>query len=130
MKDAREPWLKPIGASSKVLSDLKAAVPSLPSSYLSLLASGNGGETSLASSAGNFCLDSAEFALDYFKSDTYTATDVFVFGGDGGGTLFAFDMSKDEPWPIVEYDPIDPEGSMAIVADSFDSFLQLAGDEA
>jgi hypothetical protein len=123
MSATREAWLHPEGASYQTLSALRATVDGLPESYLALLTRGNGGETSLAVPPFNFCLDSAEAALDYWRSGTYTLPGVFVFGGNGGGALLALDMRHARPWPIVSFDPIDPAGSIETVAVDFDSFL-------
>ena len=121
-------WLNPEGASQEILSQLQAEVGPLPSSYLDILRVGNGGETGLTVSPLNFCLDTAESALDYWRSGTYTTSGVFVFGGNGGGTLLAFDISSAGRWPVVEFDPIDPQGSIAMVARDFESLLALVGE--
>ncbi len=93
MKNSTRNWLFSEGASSTVLRELSLKVGSLPNSYLELLGQGNGGEVGLKVSPFNFCLDTAESALDYWKSGTYTTNGVFVFGCDGGGSLCAFDLS-------------------------------------
>jgi len=100
-------------------------VPLLPSAYLALLSRGNGGEAELSVAPFNLCIDSAESALDYWRSGTYTMTGVFVFGGNGAGELLAFDMRQPEPWPVISFDPIDPEGSVEMVASDFPLFLRL-----
>lgn len=125
MHDLGLGWLSSKGASSAVLRDLSSIVGPLPASYLALLRRGNGGEVGLKVSPLNFCLDSAESALHYWKSGTYTASKVFVFGGDGGGSLLAFDLSEPEEWPVVCFDPIDPQGTLTVVAPDFDSLLAL-----
>jgi hypothetical protein len=125
MKRSVPSWLSREGAPSALLLELNSKVGPLPASYLALLARGNGGEVGLKASPLNFCLDSAEAALDYWQSGTYTASGVFVFGGNGGGTLLAFDLSVPGNWPVVCFDPIDPEGSWEVVAPDFDSFLEL-----
>ncbi|MFZ6843589.1 SMI1/KNR4 family protein [Undibacterium sp. RuTC16W] len=127
MKNSTRSWLFSEGASSTTLRELSLQVGPLPDSYLELLGQGNGGEVGLKVSPFNFCLDTAESALDYWKSGTYTASGVFVFGCDGGGSLFAFDLSTSGKWPVVCFDPIDPEGSMEAVAPDFESLIgQLA----
>lgn len=125
MKDSARSWLFPEGASSAVLRELRLKVGPLPNSYLDLLGHGNGGEVGLKVTPSNFCLDPAEAALDYWRSGAYTATGVFVFGGDGGGSLLAFDLSSAGKWPVVCFDPIDPEGSMQTIALDFESLLKL-----
>jgi hypothetical protein len=97
----------------------------LPASYLSLLALGNGGEVGLSVSPLTLCLDSAEVALEYWRSGIYTISGVFVFGGNGGGELLAFDLRNAGEWPVVAFDPIDPEGSIEVVAPDFDGLLAL-----
>ena len=73
----------------------------------------------------NFCLDPAEAALDYWQSGTYTASEVFVFGSNGGGDYLAFDLSVPGKWPVVCFDPIDPQGSLEVVAPDFENFLLM-----
>lgn len=58
------------------------------------------------------------------------ATVWFVFGGDGGGELYAFALTGEQPWPVVRFDGIDPEGSVEDVAESFASFMQLLATAA
>ncbi|MBD8872231.1 SMI1/KNR4 family protein [Rhodanobacter sp. DHB23] len=125
MATPRESWLNNAEASSDALDALLLAVPALPQNYINLLARGNGGEVELAISPYNFCLDSAEAALNYWGSGTCTMQNVFVFGGNGGGALLALDMRAPEPWPVISFDPIDPEGSIENVATNFSSFLSL-----
>jgi Tfp pilus tip-associated adhesin PilY1 len=48
-----------------------------------------------------------------------------VIGGDGGGELYAFDLSGEQPWSVVRFDGIDSEGSVEKVAQSFVIFMQL-----
>lgn len=121
----KEEWLADEPSSPGALSALREAVPLLPSAYLSLLSRGNGGEAELSVSPFNLCIDSAESALEYWQSGSYTMNGVFVFGGNGGGELLAFDMRQKEPWPVISFDPIDPEGSVGIVADEFSLLLKL-----
>jgi hypothetical protein len=129
MKTVR--WLSAGGASPDALRELVAAVGPLPQTYLDLLACGDGGEVSLSVSPFTLCLDSAEDALSYWKSGTYTEMDVFVFGGNGGGILLAFYIGKPDQWPVVEFDPIDAEGSMKLVTPDLESLLELVqGHEA
>jgi hypothetical protein len=122
---AREKWLANVPASPAALGALRDAVPSLPAEYLALLSRGDGGEVGLTASPLNLCIDTAEAALAYWYSGTYTMLGVFVFGGDGGGTSLAFDMRGQEPWPVISFDPIDPKGSTEWVADSFLDLLDL-----
>src|SRR4051812_42615580 len=84
-------WLVSPGASSDALNELVLEAGPLPRSYLECLRLGNGGEVGLRVSPWNMCLYSAESALDYWRSGTYTTQQVFVFGSSGGGDLLAFD---------------------------------------
>lgn len=129
MKDSVPAWLSPKGASVEVLHELQAEVGPLPLAYLDLLRLGNGGEVGLSVDPLVFCLDSAEAALSYWRSGAYTMNGVFVFGGNGGGELLAFDLRTPGKWPVVSYDPIDPEGSIQQVADDFESFLDLVQED-
>ena len=123
-EEFRESWLSDEPASVAALAALCSAVPGLPDAYRSLLQRGNGGEASLNSEPFSLCLDSAESALDYWSSGTYTIEDAFVFGGNGGGTLYALDM-RSMPWSVVSFDPIDPPGSIQSLAPDFDTFLSV-----
>lgn len=86
---------------------------------------GNGGEVGLCVDPLVFCLEPAESALGYWRSGTYTMEGVFVFGGNGGGDLLAFDLRIPGQWPVVCFDPIDPEGSVQRIAPSFEGLLAL-----
>ena len=125
MSPDKPSWLSPRGASEEVLKELQSSVERLPASYLSLLRLGNGGEVGLSVSPYTLCLDSAEDAISYWKSGTYTIQNAFVFGGNGGGDLLAFDMRFPDTCPVICFDPIDPEGSIKQVAPSFEKFVAL-----
>lgn len=122
---AKECWLADEAAPFESLRKLREAIPLLPASYIALLSRGNGGEAPLSVSPFNLCLYEAESALDYWLSGTYTLDGVFVFGGNGGLEALAFDMRGRQPWPVISFDPIDPEGSLAAVASDFSSLLDL-----
>jgi hypothetical protein len=77
----------------------------------------------------NFCLDSAESALDYWLSGTYTKQGVFVFASDGGGGLIAFELGICDQCPVICFDPISPDDSTELVAASFEKLLELCEDE-
>jgi hypothetical protein len=108
-----------------VLKEMQSTVVGLPSSYLDLLRLGNGGEVGLFVNHYTLCLDSAEDALAYWKSGTYTIQEAFVFSGDGGGELLAFDMRQPGICSVVCFDPIDPEGSVEHIAPSFEQFIAM-----
>lgn len=121
-------WQSPVGAPPEILEALHASVGALPAVYLDLLRAGNGGEAGLRCRPLNLCLDPAEAALDYWRSGTCTAKAVFVFGGSGGGDLLAFDLRTPGQWPVVCFDPIDPEGSMEVVAPDLQGLLSQVED--
>jgi SMI1 / KNR4 family (SUKH-1) len=125
MNAAAHPWLYEVPASAEVLRDLRSVDERLPDAYLDLLQQGNGGEVGLQVDPFMLCLDSAEDALSYWRSGTYTADGVFVFGGNGGGALLAFDLRSPDRRPVVFFDPIDPEGSMELLAADFTGLLAL-----
>ena len=118
-------WLSAPGASPEVIDRLQREVPSLPKSYLDLLRTGNGGEVGLRVSPYNLCLDSAESALDYWLSGTYTKQDVFVIGGNGGGELIAFDLGRTAENRVVSFDPISPDDSTEVIAENLEKLLEL-----
>src|SRR5262245_9033047 len=128
MTTKRERWLCSEGASREVLDELRSAVGPLPQGYIDLLSRGNGGEVDLRCAPLVLCVDSAESALDYWRSGTYTTSGIFVFGGNGGGKLLAFDVSTPGKWPVVCFDPIDPEGSMKVIAPDFEGLLAQVAD--
>ena len=68
-------WLVATGAPTSSIERLEQEVSGLPTSYLKCLSVGNGGEVGLSVSPYNFCLDSAESALDYWLSGMYTKRD-------------------------------------------------------
>ena len=123
MSPGPERWLSSEGASPQVLAELRSAVGALPQAYIDLLSRGNGGEVELRCNPHVLCLDSAESALDYWRSGTYTKAEVFVFGGNGGGELLAFDLSTPGKWPVICFDPIDPDGSTRVFAPDFEGLL-------
>ncbi|TFF13929.1 hypothetical protein EXW72_07250 [Pseudomonas sp. BCA14] len=121
-------WIGNEGASIEALNALRAAAPrDLPFEYYQLLTYSNGGEGPLTYPLFNFCLDPAETASDASQIALFEeiASGLFVFGGDGGGQLFAFDLRGAAPWPIVRFDGVDPRGSMFTVAARFSEFAKL-----
>lgn len=119
------PWLSELPASAEVLRDLQAIDERLPAAYLDLLRQGNGGEVGLRVDPFMLCLDSAEAAIRYWRSGTYTTEGTFVFGGNGGGALLAFDLRSPGTPPVICFDPIDPEGSIEVIAADFTGLLAL-----
>jgi hypothetical protein len=124
MNTAR-PWLYEEPVSAEALRDLQAVDERLPVAYLDLLRQGNGGEVGLRVNPFMLCLDSAEDAISSWRSGTYTAEGVFVFGSNGGGALLAFDLRSPGNLPVVFFDPIDPKGSMDVLATDFTGLLAL-----
>lgn len=116
-------WLSSEGASPQLLDELVTAVGPLPVSYLQLLSLGNGGEVELQCAPHNLCLDSAESAISFWRSGSYTKAGIFVFGGDGGGELLAFDISQAGKWPVLCFDPISPNDSARVIASDFEGLL-------
>lgn len=123
-------WIGNAGASVEALNALRAAAPrDLPFEYYQLLRYSNGGEGPLPDPLYNFCLDPAETASDASQIALFEeiTSGLFVFGGDGGGQLFAFDLRGAAPWPIVTFDGVEPRGSMFTAAASFAEFAKLIG---
>jgi len=119
-------WSKAQGASQAAISALQdAAGFELPKEYVELLEFSNGGEGPMPEPFGVFCLDRAEDAGNPGQIGLYPGW--FVFGGNGGLELFAFDLTGTSPWPVLAFDGIDPDGSVRRVADDFTKFLQLIG---
>lgn len=116
-------WLSPNGAPPETIRRLRAEVADFPAAYHELLSIGKGGEVGLKVSPFNLCLNPAESALSYWKSGKYTVKGVFVFGGNGGGGLLAFDMRKPGHTPVISFDPIDPDGSNENVARNFEKLI-------
>lgn len=127
MNPCKPSWLLPQGASEQVLKELQTAVVGLPVSYIDFLRLGNGGEVELSVNPYTLCLDSAEDALAYWQSGTYTIKEAFVFGGNGGGELLAFDMRQPGSCSVVCFDPTDPAGSIEKVAPNFEQLIAMAG---
>ncbi|WP_454688511.1 SMI1/KNR4 family protein [Achromobacter aloeverae] len=128
-------WFKADGATTDVISALRSVSPAaVPARYYELLAFSNGGEGPLPVQPFNFCLDTAEEVAASARDGRYKEffADFFVFGGNGGGELIAFDMRVDAPWPIVAIDMtnIDLEESVASVAPDFEKFVEMIGLEA
>jgi len=125
-------WFQKQPASPKAIADLRAELSvDLPQEYFDLLAFSNGGEGPLSVSPYTFCLDSAEEALDYNKTNSLHDhfPGLFIFGGNGAGELIAFDIRALKPWPIVAFDSANTDLTESVVpiAKDFAGFLSLAG---
>ncbi len=121
-------------ASPEALEALRrAAGIDLPDDYLAFLAISNGGEAPLGIEPGYVVIDSAEDATSQKLQRTFEEffPGFFVFGGNGGGELFAFDHRGSKPWPVVMIDMtnIDLKESVVRVADDFSQLAQQMGVE-
>lgn len=121
-------WYKVGGASEAEIERLqRAAGFDLPTEYVEFLRFSNGGEGPLCEPWCVFCLDDAATAGSPVQTTLYPGR--FVFGGNGGLELFAFDLTGSAPWPVVAFDGANPEDSVQQVADDFAAFVQLIGPE-
>jgi hypothetical protein len=105
----------------------------LPLAYLQLLAFSNGGEGPLPVQPWNFCLDPAEVASQNWREQTFAEffPGFFVFGSNGAGELFAFDLRVANPWPVVALDSAncDLRDTVLSVAKNFDAFMGVLGQK-
>ena len=127
-------WYGNAPAESGALDRLRnIAGISLPQNYLAFLAWSNGGEGPLGIEPGYIVIDSAEDAATQKEQKLFEEffSGFFMFGGNGGGELLAFDLRADEPWPIVMIDMtnIDLKESVVRIADNFHDLLKHIGTE-
>jgi hypothetical protein len=120
-------WRAEAPASVHSLELSRAAVaPGIPDTYFQLLSFSNGGEGDLGIEPGWFCPWPAEEVisnnLDY---EVVSYGSYFGFGSNGGGELFAFDLSGVPPWPIVMFAFIG--GEPRRIASDFDDFVRKVG---
>ncbi len=105
----------------------------LPDEYLKFLAFSDGGEGPLAIDPGYVVIDPAADAADQKEEKTFEEffPGFFMFGGNGGGELFAFDLRGSRPWPVVMIDMtnIDLKESVVPIATDFSEFLKHIGKE-
>jgi len=121
-------------AKSEALDRLRrVAGVQLPEDYFSFLTFSDGGEGSLAIDPGYIVIDSAEDAASQKEKKTFDEffPGFFMFGGNGGGELFAFDVRGPMPWPIVMIDMtnIDLKESVVRIAEDFSDLLKHIGKE-
>jgi hypothetical protein len=103
----------------------------LPSDYLEFLRVSNGGCGDIP--VDPWCFDSLWTAeklvvcnRDYEVAEYCPS--FFGIGSSGGGEMFAFDMRKAQPWPIVHIPFIGMEPAAALpVAPDFRSFVAMFG---
>ncbi|WP_324750427.1 SMI1/KNR4 family protein [Sphingomonas sp. LY54] len=124
-------WYRMEGASVQAIEALRATAPDeLPESYVQLLMISDGGEGPLPVSPFNLCLDPAREVIARIADGNHAqpAFDGFlIFGGNGGGEYFAFDMRLGAPWPVVAIDMVAGRESAEVVASNFDRFIDLIG---
>jgi len=105
----------------------------LPDEYFAFLAFSNGGEGPLGVDPGYIVIDSAEDAASQKEKKTFEEffPGFFMFGGNGGGELFAFDLRGSKPWPVVMIDMtnIDLKESVVRVAEDFRQLVPHIGIE-
>ncbi len=118
------------GASDAQIEVLKAICPIvLPESYLALLAESDGAEGGLSVDPLWLVIyDAAEvIAIATGGAFAEHVPGTFLFGGNGGGEVFAFETVAERTGRIVTVDLTDPDSGPKIrpVADSFDALLAL-----
>lgn len=96
----------------------------LPSDYADFLRCSNGGEGSVGASYVRLYRAEELLELNEGYSLAEFAPGLFLFGSDGGGEAFCFDM-RTPAMPIVmmPFVPLDPEDAIVVGA-SFDEFLE------
>jgi len=102
----------------------------LPCEYLDFLRLSDGGSGSLAVSPFWFQIWSAADVLKlnkgYGRDEFYP--ELFLFGSSGGGSLIAFELRDQHPWPIVSMDWYDSKRECVDkLAPDFLSFVRLLG---
>jgi len=128
--DQSADWWRNFPCPEEELLQLVAAAPlRLPDDYLGFLRLANGGEGSLAVSPGWFRIWPAGKVLeanrDYERDEFYP--DLFLFGVCDSN-LFAFNLKRPFPWPLVALDYLDDKREcMDQVADNFTEFARLLG---
>nr|WP_314877222.1 SMI1/KNR4 family protein [uncultured Pseudomonas sp.] len=126
-------WHQVPGATCAALASLRDIAPrQLPDEYYLLLSHCNGGEGPLPVEPQYFILYPAEDAASPEQLSLYQqmAPGMFVIGDNGGSEVVAFDLrANSAPWPVVCFDPIDPMGSILLIAQNFKSFVALVGRE-
>lgn len=132
MLEGRE-WHRSLGATTEALEAFRAVIPSgMPASYISLLSFSDGGEGPLAVQPFYLCLDSTTEIVASRSSATPRQSEfenIFIFGSNGGGEYLALDLRRSQPWPVVSVDMVVGIESAEVVAEDFDSFLNLVGVE-
>lgn len=127
-------WSGNPSANSEAIDRLrKVAGVHLPEDYYRFLKFSDGGEGPLAIDPGYIVIDSAEDAASQKENKIFDEffPGFFMFGGNGAGELFAFDVRDLKPWPIVMIDitNIDLAESVVRIANDFSDFLKHIGKE-
>lgn len=128
-------WHGREGASSAELDGFRSFIPTtLPQGYYDLLGFSNGGEGPFGVQPCWFVLDTTEEAATAWTDKVHAEffPDLFVFGSNGGGEAFAFDLNADGV-RIVYFDAMNTNLADSVVelATSMDAFIDLIGiDEA
>jgi hypothetical protein len=126
-------WSSESGATAEEVSELRRQFTlEFPESFFALLRHSNGGEGELALWPGWFVLDPVhEIARQNGGSfESGEMAGLFVFGGNSGLELIAFDTRNGAPWPVVAFDPIAGLSSVERIAATLDVFLAAVGHTA
>ena len=123
-------WTGAAPASEFEIKALERALGSgLPTEYVELLRSFNGGEGELAVSPFWFQLFDTKFAAS-LATDVFYRREfpgLFFFGSNGGLESLGFDMQRPSPWPIVAIDCVAGPESRVPVSDNLLEFIQAIG---
>ena len=127
-------WMPASPASEDVIASLSGQIGfELPSDYLEFLRFSNGGCGDI--SVDPWCFDSLWTAEELVGCNRdYEVAEYcpgfFGIGSSGGGEMFAFDMRKPQPWPVVVVPFIGMEPDVALpVAPDFRSFVAMFGQK-
>lgn len=124
-------WNRLPSASEAEIEELKRSVEiELPREFLDLLRFLNGGEGDIALPPKNFILDETQEIISLRKDEFYKNEfpDFFIFGGNGGLEMIAFDLRK-KPFSIVMIDPIGGKESAIEIAPNITEFITAIGLE-
>lgn len=103
-------WFKGGGASEATSESFRPVAGfDFLTEYVDLLRSSNGRERPLPAPRGALGFDDVETACSFARAMRNPGR--FVFAGNGGLELFAFDSMGAAPWPVVAFDGADPDGS-------------------
>ena len=123
-------WRSVDGASNSEIESLLAALPfSPPAEYIALLRLSNGGEGELALPPLWFQLFDIAFVIRQWQDRHYRSEypNLFFFGSNGGLESIAFDMSNNQPWPIVMVDCVAGMESAENIASCVEHFIAAIG---